>query len=141
VTTTSHRLAPLLHDALLVLVTGEPPRSNVFADEVVVESRYLSARDRCELFDRLGDRRGAFSDVELVVDRVEAGPVWVDVTWHFWATHSGPILVNEDELYEPTGRRVTGGGVTRFDVSDGCIWRVVFEPDDGTMRCSTGEQP
>jgi hypothetical protein len=136
-----HRLAPLLHEALLALVTGVPPGSEVFADEVVVESRYLSAQDRCELFDRLGDRRGAFSDVELVLDRVDAGSVWVDVTWRFSATHSGPILVNEDELYEPTGRRVTGGGVTHFDVGDGCIWRVVFEPDHDTVRCSTREQP
>jgi hypothetical protein len=141
VTMTSHRLAPLLHEALLALVTGELPRVEVFAPDVVVESPHLTARSRSELLDRMEDRRGGLADVEVVLDLVDAGPVGVDVTWRFTAVHAGPILVNEDELFEPTGRRIGGGGTTHFDVGNGCIWRVVVGRDDAVAGVSAGEQP
>jgi hypothetical protein len=125
----------LVRQVLEALLVGDPERVTVFTPDVQVDTPFLVAEGRDELRDRLEDRRDAYTDLELVVDGCEVGGVVVDVSWRFTATHSGPLLVNEDEYYEPTGERVQARGVTHLDVRDGCISsvRVELEEPDGSV--------
>lgn len=119
----------VVEDALWALVTGELRSIDTFAPDVVAKSRFLTASNRCELVDQIDDRRGTLSNVELVIDRMERDGTGVEIAWRFTGDHTGPALLNEDELYEPTGRRIGTAIITHLGVGDGCITSMRHEFD------------
>ena len=78
--------AEVLRDAMLAAVTGD-----LAAD--------------------LRGRGGVFSDVELVLDPVEAVGDKLIAEWRVAATHIGLLTLDEELALEPTGRRIDLRGV------------------------------
>jgi ketosteroid isomerase-like protein len=61
------------------------------------------------------DREDAFSDIELEMSPLPVGGDQACVEWIATATHSGPLVVDDDAVIEATGRRITLRGVTVAD--------------------------
>jgi hypothetical protein len=108
-------------NAVWWIATGEPLAADVFTRDVVGTSPIMEARGRDELLGKLGDRRGGLTNVEVAIDRVEGDETDVVVSWHIAGDHTGPMLVNEDVLYEPTGQRLRVAIVSTFTLRDGAI--------------------
>ncbi len=119
-------------NAVWWIATGEPLAAEVFTRDVVGTSPIMEARGRDELLSKLGDRRGGLTNVEVGIDRLEGGEGEVVVTWHMAGDHTGPMLVNEDVLYEPTGRRLRLAIVSTFTLRAGVIaaFHNEFDLDD-----------
>ena len=64
----------------------------------------VSSRD--ELTADLQGRSGAFSDIDLVLDPVEAVGDKLIAEWRVAATHTGVLVLDDDLAVEPTGRRL-----------------------------------
>lgn len=114
----------VLRDALFALATGELTAIESFTHDVIGEAPDLCVRSRKDLEFQLLDRAGALSNVEFVLDRVvgEARDVVV-ASWCVAADHTGEMLVNEDFLLAPTGRRVRLTARTRVEFREGRIAR------------------
>jgi ketosteroid isomerase-like protein len=63
----------------------------------------------------LEDRQEAFTDIDLDVTPLDVGDNQACVEWIATATHSGPLVVDEEVVIEPTGGRFTLRGVTVAD--------------------------
>jgi len=59
----------------------------------------------------LAGRAGAFSDVDLVLDPVDAVGDKLIAEWRVAATHTGLLTLDEELALEPTGRRIDLRGV------------------------------
>jgi hypothetical protein len=59
----------------------------------------------------LAGRAAAFSDVELVLDPVDAVGDKLIAEWRVAATHTGLLALDEELALEPTGRRLELRGV------------------------------
>ena len=57
----------------------------------------------------------ALSDIDLDVTPLDVGADQACVEWTATATHSGPLVIDEDLVIEPTGGRFTLRGVTVAD--------------------------
>lgn len=121
-----------VRNAVWWIATGEPLAAEVFTRDVVGTSPIMEARGRDELIAKLGDRRGGLTNVEVKIDRVEGDEGEVVVTWHMAGDHTGPMLVNEDVLYEPTGQRLRLEIVSTFTLREGAIasFHNEFDIDD-----------
>jgi ketosteroid isomerase-like protein len=119
-------------NAVWWIATGEPLAAAVFALDVVGTSPIMEAKGRDELLCKLGDRRGGLTNVEVEIERVEGDEREVAVTWHMAGDHTGPMLVNEDVLYEPTGQRLRLAIVSTFTLREGAIasFHNEFDLDD-----------
>jgi hypothetical protein len=91
----------------MTLVTGDQPAPGVFSDDVTGHSPMLDLQGCDQLRAQLSDRRGGLTDVQLDLTRIEVKGATVTVDWRFAAIHTGAMLVEEDVLFEPSGRRVT----------------------------------
>ena len=119
-------------NAVWWMATGEPLAAEVFTRDVVGTSPIMEAEGRDELLGKLSDRRGGMTNVEVGIDRVEGDEGEVVVTWHMAGDHTGPILVNEDVLYEPSGKRLRLAIVSTFTLREGAIasFHNEFDLDD-----------
>ena len=119
-------------NAVWWMATGEPLTAEVFTRDVVGTSPIMEAEGRDELLGKLSDRRGGMTNVEVGIDRVEGDEAEVVVTWHMAGDHTGPILVNEDVLYEPSGKRLRLAIVSTFTLREGAIasFHNEFDLDD-----------
>ena len=117
--------------AVSSLVTGEPSALTLFTEDVTGASPLVRIHGREELRAQLADRRDGLSDVEVHIDVVTGDDDEVVVTWRFCGDHTGPIFVNEDTLFEPSGRRLQASVVTRFTLRDGriCAFTSEYDPD------------
>jgi hypothetical protein len=101
-----------LTQALEMAVSGDTAdAADVFTEDVVGWSPALTVESRDDLVAELGDRVAAFSDVDLSVDATVGADGRVFGEWRVEMTHTGPLRLDDDVL-EPTGRRVTLRGVT-----------------------------
>ena len=87
----------------------------LYADDVQGWSPTMTVTSAAELAVELEDRQDAFSDIELDVTPLDVGDDQACVEWIATATHSGPLLVDEEVVIEPTGGRFTLHGVTVAD--------------------------
>jgi ketosteroid isomerase-like protein len=108
--------AAALVQAIEATVTGDSRVvRELYADDVKGWSPTMTVTSAAELAVELEDRQDAFSDIELDVTPLDVGDDQACVEWIATATHSGPLVVDEDVVIEPSGGRFTLRGVTVAD--------------------------
>ena len=108
--------AAVLVQAIEASVTGESRVvRELYADDVQGWSPVITVSSAAELAVELEDRQEAFSDIDVEVTPLDVGADQACVEWVATATHSGPLVVDEDVVIEPTGGRFTLRGVTVAD--------------------------
>ena|SRR5215207_470593 len=108
--------AAVLVRALEATVTGDSRVvRELYTDDVQGLSPTMSVSSAAELAIALEDREDAFSDIDVDVSPLDVGDDQACVEWVASATHSGPLVLDDDVVIEPTGRRFTLRGVTIAD--------------------------
>jgi ketosteroid isomerase-like protein len=108
--------AAVLVQAIEATVTGDSRVvRDLYADDVQGWSPVMTVSSAAELAVELEDRQEAFTDIELDVTPLDVGDDQACVEWIATATHSGPLVIDEDVVIEPTGGRFTLQGVTVAD--------------------------
>jgi ketosteroid isomerase-like protein len=108
--------AAALVQAIEATVSGDSRVvGELYADVVQGWSPTMTVTSAAELAVELEDRQDAFSDIELDVTPLDVGDDQACVEWIATATHSGPLVVDEEVVIEPTGGRFTLRGVTVAD--------------------------
>jgi ketosteroid isomerase-like protein len=108
--------AAVLVQAIEATVTGDSRVvRQLYADDVQGWSPVMTVSSAAELAVELEDRQDAFSDIDLEVNPLDVGAEQACVEWIATATHSGPLVIDEDVVIEPTGGRFTLRGVTVAD--------------------------
>ncbi|HEV3133475.1 MAG TPA: ester cyclase [Acidimicrobiia bacterium] len=111
----SDRAAALVQ-AIEATVTGDSRVvGELYVDDVQGWSPTMTVTSAAQLAVELEDRQDAFSDIELDVTPLDVGDDQACVEWIATATHSGPLVVDEDVVIEPSGGRFTLRGVTVAD--------------------------
>jgi ketosteroid isomerase-like protein len=104
--------AAVLRDAMRAAVTGDQALiERVYTEDVTGWSPVTEASSRDDLAADVTGRADAFSDVELVLDPVDAVGDKLIAEWRLAATHSGLLAFDEELALEPSGRRVELRGV------------------------------
>jgi ketosteroid isomerase-like protein len=104
--------AAVVRDALEAAVTGdEAVVERVYTDDVAGWSPVATVTSREALVADMRGRTGAFSDVDLALDAVDAVGDKVIAEWRLEASHTGALELDEDFQLEATGRRVELRGV------------------------------
>jgi ketosteroid isomerase-like protein len=112
----SNDRAAVLVQAIEATVTGDSRVvRELYADDVQGWSPVMTVSSAAELAVELEDRQEAFTDIELDVAPLDVGDDQACVEWIATATHSGPLVIDEDVVIEPTGGRFTLRGVTIAD--------------------------
>jgi ketosteroid isomerase-like protein len=105
-----------LVQAIEASVTGDSRVvRELYADDVQGWSPVMTVSSAAELAVELEDRQEAFSEIDLEVTPLDVGADQACVEWVATATHSGPLVVDEDVVIEPTGGRFSLRGVTVAD--------------------------
>jgi len=103
----------VLRRALPAIICGDLGALELFTEDVTGLSPSTTIRSRLELEHQLLDRQGALSRAEFVIDRSEEDQGGLVVWWRMCGDHTGELLFNEDELFEPSGVRVRLSATTR----------------------------
>jgi len=103
--------------------------AELYTDDVRGSSPAMLISSAAELAVEFEDRDEAFSDVELDLKPLDAGGNQACVEWVATVTHSGPLVVDDDLVIEPTGRRLALRGVTvaDFDGDRICSFRQYWD--------------
>ncbi|HZR13636.1 MAG TPA: ester cyclase [Acidimicrobiia bacterium] len=102
-----------LRRALEVSIVGDATLlPTLYTDDVHGWSPALLVSSRAELADELQTRAGAFTDVVMSIAPVDITDGKGYAEWAFAATHTGPFVIDDDDVIHPTGRRVTLRGMT-----------------------------
>src|SRR6476620_8582780 len=101
----------------------------LFTDDVVGWSPYASISGLAALAEVAALREIAFSNVVIVLRGVDEVGNRVYAEWLIEADHTGPLVLDEDVVLEPTGRHVLLPGVSVADFRDGKIrsYRTYFD--------------
>lgn len=108
--------------ALVAIATGdEDTLATLLAEDAVLEgpNGVFEGRDAvCELIE---DRETVWGDIDWSTRAEDAvgDRAWIE--WRFSATHVGPMTIDEDEVLEPTGKRISLQGVAVMELRDGKI--------------------
>src|SRR5512132_4421139 len=98
--------AAVLVQAIEATVAGDSRVvRDLYANDVQGWSPAMTVSSAAELAVELEDREEAFSDIDLDVSPLDVGDDQACVEWVVIATHSGPLVLDEDVAIEPTGRR------------------------------------
>jgi ketosteroid isomerase-like protein len=104
--------ADVLRDAMLAAVTGDLGLvERAYTEDVTGWSPVMEVTSRDDLAADLAGRAAAFSDVDLVLDPVDAVGDKLIAKWRVAATHTGLLALDEELALEPTGRRLELRGV------------------------------
>jgi len=104
--------ADVLRDAMLAAVTGDQALvERAYTEDVTGWSPVMEVTSRDDLAADLAGRAAAFSDVDLVLDPVDAVGDKLIAEWRVAATHTGLLALDEEMALEPTGRRLELRGV------------------------------
>src|SRR6476659_4745435 len=106
----------------------------LFTDDVVGWSPYASISGLAALAELSTLRDIAFSNVVILLRSVDEVGNNAYAEWLIEADHTGPLVLDEDVVLEPTGRHVQLAGVSVADFRDGKIrsYRTYF--DDLSLR-------
>jgi ketosteroid isomerase-like protein len=111
-TLTAQRTANLRR-ALEVSILGDATRlPALYTDDVRGWSPALTVSSRDELAAELATRADAFTDIVMSIDPVDITDGRGYAEWAFAATHTGAFALDDDDVIDPTGRRVTLRGLT-----------------------------
>ena len=106
-------------------VTSVDP-GTLFTDDVVGWSPYASLSGLTAVAEL---RELAFSNVVILIRGLDEVGNKAYAEWRIEADHTGPFVLGEDAVVEPTGRRVQLAGATVADFRDGKIrsFRTYFD--------------
>ena len=121
-------------DVLLKALEAEVGEESVdlgtlFTDDVVGWSPYATVSGLAALAELSLLREVAFSNVAIGLRGLDEVGNKAFAEWLIEADHTGPLVLSEDVVVEPTGRRVKLAGVTVADFRDGKIrsYRTYFD--------------
>ena len=108
---------------------GSADLSALFTDDVVGWSPYATVAGLSDLAGLAQLRDTAFSNVAVSFRGLDEVGNKAYAEWLIEADHTGPLVVGEDAVLEPTGRRVQLAGVTVADFRDAKIrsFRTYFD--------------
>jgi ketosteroid isomerase-like protein len=108
--------AAVLVQAIEATVSGDSRVvRELYADDVQGWSPVMTVSSAAELAVELEDRQDAFSEIDLDVTPLDVGDEQACVEWVATATHSGPLIVDDEVVIEPSGGRFTLRGITVAD--------------------------
>ena len=84
----------------------------LYTDDVKVWAPALSASSARELAAEFERRDEVFSGIELDVSPLDVAGEYACAEWTVTMTHSGPLVLADGAVLEPTGTRITLNGVT-----------------------------
>ena len=106
-------LEAVLIRALEAAITGDHTIiEEVFTEDVVAWSPNLSATNRAELEAEFAENDEALSGVVFSVDSLDVIGAKAIAEWRASAEHTGPLIIGDDLLIEPTGRRIVLAGAS-----------------------------
>ena len=120
----------VLMQAIEVEAGGEPvDLDTLFTDDVVGWSPYVTVKGLPALADLAALREIAFSNVVVMFRGLDEVGNKAFAEWLIEADHTGPYVLSEDAVVEPTGRHVQLAGVTVADFRAGKIrsFRTYFD--------------
>ena len=103
--------------------------SSLFTDDVVGWSPYASVSGLTAVAELAALREMAFSNVAITFRGLDEVGNKAIAEWVIEADHTGPLVLTEDAVLEPTGRHVQLAGATVADFRDGKIrsFRTYFD--------------
>jgi ketosteroid isomerase-like protein len=127
--TRAERAAILVRAIEASLVGNSEVIAELYTDDVRGWSAGTNVSSAAELAVEFEDREAAFSDVGLEVMPLDVGGNCACAEWIATATFSGPFAVDDDDVIEPTGQRITLRGVTvaEFERSRICAFRQYWD--------------
>jgi len=87
----------------------------LFTDDVVGWSPIMTVSGLADVADLSAQREEAFSNVVILLRGLDEVGNKAFAEWLIEADHTGPFVLGEDAVLEPTGRRVQLAGVTVAD--------------------------
>jgi hypothetical protein len=109
----------VLMKALEAEVGAEPADpGSLFTDDVVGWSPYAAVSGLAAMAELARFRETAFSNVVILIRGLDEVGNRAFAEWVIEADHTGPLILSEDVVVEPTGRRITLAGVTVADFRD-----------------------
>ena len=103
--------------------------ATLFTDDVVGWSPYASVSGLTGLAELAAFREIAFSNVAILIRSLDEVGNRAYAEWLIEADHTGPLVLDEATVLEPTGRHVELAGVSVADFRDGKIrsFRTYFD--------------
>ena len=120
----------VLSDAIKAEVGAAPADlTSLFTDDVIGWSPYVTVSGLAGLADLAALREEAFSNVVITFRGLDEVGNKAFAEWLVEADHTGPLVLGEDTVLEPTGRHVQLPGVTVADFREGKIrsFRTYFD--------------
>lgn len=101
----------------------------LYTEDVVGWSPYATVSGRSALAELAALREVAFSNVAVTFRGLDEVGNKAIAEWVVEADHTGPLVLSEDAVVEPTGRHVRLPGVTVADFREGKIraYRTYFD--------------
>jgi ketosteroid isomerase-like protein len=108
---------------------GSVDLSALFTDDVVGWSPYASVSGLSAISELAALHDVAFSNVSLSLRGLDEAGNKAFAEWIVEADHTGPLVLGEDAVLDPTGRHVQLAGATIADFRDGKIrsYRTYFD--------------
>ncbi len=128
--------ASLVARALEAAITGADSLScETFTDDVVGWSPHLAVSSLADLQVEFAERDDPLSNANIAIDAIDVFPGKVIAEWHIAADHTGPFLIADELLVEPTGRRIMLTGATFAELRGDriCAFRHYFD-DTGLLK-------
>ena len=122
--------APVVRRLLDAAVTGDADSmADLVTADVTVWSPNLFVTSRDDLLAELERREDTFSGIEIHVQALDQVGDKAIAEWHMAANHTGTLVVDDDLVIEPTGRRLhlSGATVAEFDGDRICAFRSYFD--------------
>jgi hypothetical protein len=122
--------ASLVARALEAAITGADSLScETFTDDVVGWSPHLAVSSLAALQVEFAEREDPLSNANIAIDTIDVVPGKVMAEWHIAADHTGPFLIADELLIEPTGRRIMFTGATFAELRGDqiCAFRHYFD--------------
>ena len=127
---TATRQASTMRRLVDAALTGD---REAMADLVTVDvigwSPNLFVTSRDDLLASLDRTDEPFSDIEITVRALDQVGDKAIAEWHVAVDHTGPLVVDDDLVIQPTGRRLhlSGATVAEFDGERVCAFRSYFD--------------
>ena len=128
--TTTSTQAGAMRRLLHAAVTGDgDSMADLVTSDVTGWSPNMFVTSRDQLVAALELRDDSLSGIEIVVRSLDQVGDKAIAEWHIAADHTGPLVIDDDLVIEPTGRRLhlSGATVAEFDGDQICAFRSYFD--------------
>ena len=138
---TAERAATLMR-GIVASATGDSSLvAELYTDDVHGWSPSTSVSSAAELAIELEDADATFSDVELTLAPLDVMGEMACVEWEMRATHTGPLVIDDDVQIAATGIRLTLRGVTVAEFEGDRIRGFRQYWDDAELLAEVGALP